>query len=241
MTDTQALENALRAINDARNIALVPSQKAGADSFSAAVGMYFALEEFQKEVHFVFPHDIPQPATDLIEDYKIITDVREKELLVSIDYTKTKAGHAHYLADDGELHIKLGPIHDNFSAEDHIKTRLVGYEFDAIVVLGAQSLEDLGETFEHLSDVFETAHTINVDNSKENSGHGKTNLISHESPSLSKQALDLVTKWELPLGERAARAFLTGMTYKNGENDPKLTIEEVLNLPLLRLENPQNS
>lgn len=228
------MDEVLKTITDSKTVALVPSKIAGVDSFAAAVGLYYALLDAGKDVYFVYPGVVPIAGAGLIEDDRIISNVKERELLISIDYTGTNAAAAHYSTEGDVLQIKIGPVSKDFPASEKVSAKLVGFDFDAIVVLGAQSFEDLGGTFDQLRESFQDAKVINIDNTKRNSNYGDLNLIDSEQTSLSQLIFNAIAKWQFPLGEKAAKALLTGMTYRNAS----ITTS---NLPVVRLENPQKS
>lgn len=216
--DKTKLDKALNLIKDSKSIALVPSKVAGADSFSAAVGMYFMLLEQGKDVFFVYPGKIPEEADGLIEKDRIISNTSERELLITIDYANTPAAAAHYSTEDDVLQIKLGPVSKDFSMLDHVSAQLVGYDFDTIVVFGAQEIQELGATFENLRESFSRAKVINFDNTQKNGEFGDIDLIDPLSSSLSHQVLKCGAAWNIVPSEKAAKALLVGMTYRNGNS-----------------------
>ncbi|MBI2414320.1 hypothetical protein HYV31_00540 [candidate division WWE3 bacterium] len=211
-------EMALELIKESKTIALVPSKIAGTDSFGAAVGLYFTLLDMQKDVYFVYPGKVPDDAKGLIEKDRIVANVDERELLVTIDYAETPAASAHYATEGEALTIKLGPVAKDFSVMDRVKIELVGFEFDLIVVFGAQEIEDLGGTFTHLRESFSHARVINIDNTERNGGYGDVNLIDPTAISLSQQVFKYTSEWQMAPSEKSAKAFLTGMTYRTLNN-----------------------
>ncbi len=216
--DKTKLDKALNLIKDSKSIALVPSKVAGADSFSAAVGLYFMLLEQEKDVYFVYPGKIPEEAKGLIDEDRIISNTSERELLVTINYGETGAANAHYSTEGDVLQIKLGPIDKGFSMLDNVSAQVVGYDFDTIVVFGAQDIKELGSTFENLRDSFSRSKVINFDNTEKHGDYGDVNLIDPLAMSLSHQVLKCGTAWNFVPGEKAAKALLVGMTYRNGNS-----------------------
>lgn len=213
--DQSVLDEAKNLISDAQNIAIVPSRIAGIDSFGAAVGLYFVLSEQGKDVYFVYPDDVPEEAQGLIESDRIVKNIKDRELLVTIDYSGTTAAAAHYSTEGEKLEVKLGPVPKDFSKTDRVKTELVGFDFDVIIVLGAQELNDLGSTFKSLRESFSDAKVINVDNTERNKNYGRLNLIDLEATSLSQLVFKMASAWGFIPSEKASLALLRGMTYRS--------------------------
>ncbi len=213
MEDTN-IKTAFKLIEECKTIALVPSKIAGIDSFASAVGLYFALLEIGKDVYFVYPGKVPEEVQDLIEKDRIISNIDERELLISVDYSGTPAASAHYVTEEETLHIKLSPVPEGFEKDARVKVELVGFDFDSIIVFGAQELEDLGGTFNHLRESFSNARLINIDNTERNALFGDINLIDPMASSLSQQVFKYTSAWNLVPTEKSAKAFLTGMTYR---------------------------
>ena len=209
----EKVEKGQNLISEAKTVALVPSKIAGTDSFAAAVGLYYMLTESGKDVYFVYPGKIPDEATNLISKDRIVSNVSERELMVTIDYAGTPAASAHYATEGDKLIIKVGPVSKEFPKDEKIKSELVGFDFDVIIVLGAQELADLGGTFSNLRESFNGAKVINIDNTERNAEYGDVNLIDVTAGSLSQQVFKLASALNLVPGEKTANALLTGMTY----------------------------
>jgi len=207
--------NAKNLINDAKTIAIVPSKIAGADSFTAAAGLYYMLLDQDKDVYFVHQGPVPKPAQGLIDDDRISASVGQRELLVAIDYSETNAGQAHYVTENDVLQIRIGPVAKDFDFDERIKASLTGFDFDLIVVIGAQVTSDLGSTYTQLKNEFEEAKVINIDNTKRNKNFGDLNIVDDEAVTLSSLLFSRAALWGLVPNEKSARALLTGMTYRN--------------------------
>ncbi|MBT6401067.1 hypothetical protein HN803_06330 [candidate division WWE3 bacterium] len=201
-------------INDAKTVAIVPSKIAGADSFTAAAGLYYMLLEQEKDVYFVHQGPVPKAAEGLIDDDRVSSSVGQRELLVTIDYSDTDAGQAHYLTENDVLQIRIGPVAKDFDL-DKVNATLTGFDFDLIVVIGAQVTADLGSTYTKLKSEFEEAKVINIDNTKRNKNFGDLNIVDDEAVTLSSLLFSRAAQWGLVPNEKSARALLTGMTYRN--------------------------
>ena len=213
MTDKKE-NRALNLIESAKTIAIVPSKVAGADSFSAAAGLYYMFMEKDKDVYFVYQGKIPDEAKNLIEKDRISSNVAQREVVVRVDYAGTSAGQAHYSTEGENLEIRLGPVPKDFDL-DRVKATLTGFDFDLIIVVGAQEVADLGSTYTKLKEEFSEAKVINLDNTKRNKKFGDVNVVDPSANNLSVLIFSQAAEWGLVPTEKAAQALLTGMTYRN--------------------------
>lgn len=207
-------ESAINLIENAKTIAIVPSKVAGADSYTAAAGLYYMLLENGKDVNFIYQGVAPEKAKNVIEQDRVSSNVGQREVVISIDYSDTPAAQAHYATKDGVLEIKLGPIPKNFDL-DRVRTKLSGFDFDLIIVIGAQEVADLGNTYTMLKDKFSKAKVINIDNTNRNEEFGDVNIVDINASTLSSLVFSKAAEWNLVPNEKASMALLTGMTYRN--------------------------
>jgi nanoRNase/pAp phosphatase (c-di-AMP/oligoRNAs hydrolase) len=205
----------LNLISTAKTVAIVPSKVAGADSFSAAVGLYYMLLEKEKDVYFIYQGKVPEETKNLVDKDRISSNVAQREVIITVDYSGTSAGQAHYSTEGDVLEIRLGPVPKDFDI-DRIRTKLTGFDFDLIIVLGAQEVGDLGSTYTKLKEEFAEAKVINIDNTKRNKRFGDVNVVDATASTLSVLVFTKAAEWGLIPTEKAAQALLTGMTYRSG-------------------------
>ena len=208
-------DNALNLIQEAKSVAIIPSKVAGADSFCAAAGLYFMLLEKNKDVYFIYPGKVPEVAENILDKTRIVSDIGQRELIIKVDYSNTPAAQAHYATDNDTLEIRLGPVSKEFELS-RVKAQLTGVDFDLIIVIGAQEVTDLGSVYEKMKEDFSQVKVLNIDNTRHNQNFGTENVIDVNAYTLSTLIFSKASEWDLVPGEKAAKALLTGMTYRNG-------------------------
>lgn len=198
-------------------MAIIPSKVAGADSFCAAAGLYFMLLEKNKDVYFIYQGKLPEIAEkeNILDKTRIVSDIGQRELIISVDYSNTPAAQAHYATNDDILEIRLGPVAKEFEL-NRVKAQLTGVDFDLIIVVGAQELTDLGSVYEKMKEDFSQVKVLNIDNTRHNQNFGNINEIDVNALTLSTLIFSKAAEWGLVPGEKSAKALLTGMTYRNG-------------------------
>jgi nanoRNase/pAp phosphatase (c-di-AMP/oligoRNAs hydrolase) len=205
-------------IENARTIAVVPSKVAGADAFSAGVGLYYMLAATGKDASLVYTGKVPEVAEHLIKKEEISSNIFTRELLVSIDYSNTPAAKVHYSTENDVLTLKLSPVPKDFD-KGRVKSYIKGMEFDVIITIGVQDLTDLGQTYRELEEEFRSAKIVNVDNTDRNRKFGIVNIIDTTASNLSMVLYRKASEWGLTPDDSSAKALLTGMTYREVKVD----------------------
>jgi len=201
-------------LGNSHKIAIIPSKVSGADAFCAGVGLYYMLKEKEgKNISFVYQGKIPDECRDIIKKEEVTYNIFQRELVVSIDYSETPAASAHYSTENDVLYIKVSPVSRNFN-RSKVKTELSGFDFDTIITLGVQELDDLGQTYKELSDEFSRAKIINIDNTVKNTNFGAINLVDPTADDLSLLVFSKALAWGLTPNSKAAKALLTGITFR---------------------------
>lgn len=201
-------------INEAKNIAIMPSKVAGVDAFAAAVGFYFMLKDENKNVSIIYQGAVPEEFSG-IKDVEISSNARQRELLISVDYSGTEAAKVNYSTDSDILHFSISPIDRNFDMA-RVKTQIKGFDFDLFITIGAQVLDDFGKTYSDLEGEISRADILNIDNTDRNQRYGNINVIDSYSNSLSVLVLNKSIEWGFKVSTRSAEALLKGIAYRKG-------------------------
>jgi len=206
-------KNVVGIVNSSNKIAVIPSKTAGLDAFAAGVGLYKMLKKMEKNVSFVYTGSIPKGCEDLLPNEEISSDIFERELMVSINYSNTPAAKVHYSTENDVLYLKVKPIDKEFNL-NRVKSQIRGFDFDLVFTVGAQEMRDFGQTYRELKEEFDSAKIINVDNTDKNARFGFINAVDPYASSLSLLMLRKSVEWKLNLGADAAKSFLLGISNK---------------------------
>lgn len=210
-------KNILEIFQNANRIGILPNKLDAEDSFSAGTGMYYLLTEkfHNKDILLVYPGKIPEKCENLMEKDKILTNVSERDLMVSIDYSDTPAAKVQYSTDKGVLYLKVSPINADFDKK-RVKTEITGsVNFDVLITIGAQMMEDFGQTFKEMETEFYSAKIVNIDNTDRNLRYGNYNYVDPSQDTLSLMVLNLAGVWGIKVTKKAGKALLTGITYRD--------------------------
>ena len=205
-------EDVAQLIADSKNIGIIPSFNTGFDAFCAAVSLYHMLKDAGKNASFIYPQPLADSVKDLITQENVISNLLQRDLVVTVDYNGTGADKVKYNTENSVLTFRIGPIASDFNTDERVKAKIASYDFDLCFVVGADYLEDLGDTYTNLKTEIHASKIVNVDNSKKNSRFGIINIIDPEAESLSLIIFQKATEWKLTPGKNAAKAMLKGMT-----------------------------
>lgn len=201
----------LSIVGQAKNIGIMASKVAGLDAYAAGVGLYYALKESDKKVSFIYPGKIPDGGEGLINEDIILKEVKDRTLVISIDYGDIEGTKVHYSTNEGVLDLKIKPVPDNFSKDNNIKTKVTGLSLDLVFIIGAQNLNDLGSSYRNLDLVSKISKIVNIDNNKSNERYGFINVVDTDAGSLSELVLNRIAKWDYNIGHKSAEALLKGV------------------------------
>jgi len=201
-------------VEESKNIAIIPSKLAGLDAFCAGAALYHMLKSLDKNVSFLYSGKHPEKSHNIISSDDVTSDVGKRSLMVSIDYSGTEASKVRYSTEDDILYLGISPISPDFNKEAKIKSRISGFDFDVIFVIGAQNVYDLGKMFDNLDTVSKVSKIINIDNTERNERFGFVNVIDNSVNSTSHLIMKKVDDWDLLISEKAAKALLRGIISK---------------------------
>ena len=210
--DITRSEDVSHLIEESKNIGVLACREAGLDAFCAAVALFNMLKSKGKTVSFIFPGELPESVKDLITADNVVSDLKSRNLIVSVDYSGTKADKVKYNTENSILTFRLGPITGDFDVMSRVSAKVASFDFDLTFVIGAPTLEDLGETYQTISNELHASKIINIDNSKRNNRFGIVNIIDLEIDSISLLIFQKAVDWRLHPNKDAAKALLKGMS-----------------------------
>lgn len=210
--DINTSADVAQLIQQAKSIAVIPSKIAGLDAYAAGAGLTHMLKEQGKVVHFIYPGELPEGSENLISSPEIVNTLQERDLVVSVNYQGTQVESVKYNTEDNILTFRLGPIPVDFDVASKVEAKVSTYEFDLCFVIGAQNLDNLGNTYQTLNEEIHASKIVNIDITKNNVRFGVVNIIEPEVDGLSYLIFQKATMWDLPMTKSAAHALLKGIS-----------------------------
>jgi len=202
-------------LSKAKKILIALPPKSNVDICGTAVALTLFLNKQDKKVEIVSEDDFGA----LYPFLPKVGSVRKsftsaQSLAVVVDTSSRPLEELSYHQEQGKVKIFLKSKEGVFSPEE-IKFEVERAPFDLAIILGAQSLEDLGGIFEANADVFYDTVKVNIDNHPGNTHFGAINLVDINSSSLAELATSLLQEFETDLfDEDIATCLLSGIIAK---------------------------
>jgi len=167
------------------------------DSLASALALFLLLEKMKKNAivaadNFILPPGYKfLPAHDKIKN-KLATP---RQMIISLDASKTNVEEFHYDVVDDQLKIYISPRGGFFGPQD-VKASVSEWRYDLILIVDTPDLESLGTIYTHNRELFYERPIINIDCSPANENFGQINLIDLTSSSTAGVLYNLIKAWD---------------------------------------------
>ncbi len=217
------LNQAKNLIEKSHTILILPSRELEGDVLASSLALFSTLKKIGKNVN-VLIDEIP-------EKFKFLeTNQPESssDFIISVNASDKEISKMRYERNNNDLKIYLTLNKGELKAKD-ISFPLSNQKPDLLVTIGVDSLGNLGDFFEHNSQLFSQAPILNIDNHLSNEVFGEVNLVDITS-CLAEILTNLIRLMESEdeafLDENIATYLLTGIicasqNFRNPKTRPK--------------------
>lgn len=219
------LNQAKNLIWKSQNVLILPSPGEQGDNLASALALFSTLKKLGKNAN-VSMEKIPDKFKFLASQWQ---SEASKDFVISIDASDKDVSKMKYEKDGNILKIYLSLEKGELNQSD-LSFSPSREKPDLVVVIGARSLEDLGDIFEKNSGILSEAPILNIDNHPLNEGFGTVNLV--DEMSCSAEILTNLIKFmesedEAFLDENIATHLLTGIicasqNFRNPRTRPQM-------------------
>lgn len=134
-----------------------------------------------------------------------------KGFVINVSTKRAALSELSYKKENDKLAIHLKAKSGEFHPED-VTFDTSKFPYDAVVVLGTASLEDLGTFYGQHAELFYETPVINIDFKGSNHSYGQFNLIALNASSVSEIVYDLINEIEKDLVDSdTATSLLAGI------------------------------
>lgn len=200
------------ALSAAQDIFVVFPQKLSLDKIAAGLSLSLSLAKIGKKTNCFCSWPMTVEYSSLVGVDKIARELGGKNLTVSFDYIEDSIEKVSYNIENNRFNLVIQPKegHPPLSSEKVVYS-YSGNQADLIFVIGALSLEELGDMYEKNRDLFDKGNTINIDINTDSSKYAKVNLVDGEAASYSELIANLINRLKLPANEDIAGNLLKGI------------------------------
>jgi len=205
-----------KLLDNSNNILLVTPPSPNHDLITSTIALYSLLQNQNKEVTLLnnsFTTNnsslsfLPQPAKkDFIDG---LDGTRDFLLIFNTKYNKI----INITTDkkEDETIIRLTPEKGTIDPRD-FSLAPADFKYDLVIILGAPTLETLGEIYQKNTDLFFEIPKININNDSENDDYGQINLVDLTAASVTEIIGELLfTQYPDTINEEMAQVLLTGI------------------------------
>ncbi len=187
------IQQASSVINKASSLLVIVPEKPSSDAFASMVALYVSLlENYEGDIDAVSPSHVPRhlqflPGSSQVAmqpkiEPQVVLDIAGPSKIVNIRQEQLTGGVRLHVAFEKSTEI----------LKENIETHVRALPYDAIIVLGATDLEELGDVFTDNADFFYNTPIINIDHKASNEHFGTINLVDITSSSVAEITHELI-------------------------------------------------
>lgn len=200
-------------LNSSSSVLIILPPVSTPDAVAAGLALGNYLKRLDKDAVVLSADGKANNRVDFLPGYTEIA--RElnlsKGFVINVSTKRAEIGELSYKKEGDKLAIHLKAKAGEFLPED-VTFDSSKFPYDAVVVLGAPSLEDLGTFYGQNADLFFETPVINIDFKGANQGYGQFNLIELNTSSISEIIYDLINDIERDLVDHnIATSLLAGI------------------------------
>lgn len=196
------------------------------ETIAASLGLYLTLKESGKKVTIVSPAQVTVNLANLVGINQVKQEIGGQDLLISFDYIQDSIEKVSYNIEEGKFNLvvqtKPGfvPLDPKSVSFSH-----TGAQGEVVFVLGAKSLNDLGEIYQENQKLFDESWLVTIDNQANNNQFGKVNFVD-ENALVTEIVIKLMQVLKLPVNTDIANNLFLGLKRGTGNfTKPKVTAE----------------
>ncbi len=205
-----------KLLENSNNILLVTPPAPNHDLITGSIVFYNFLKNQKKEVT-ILNNSFQNNNTSL----SFLSQPKEEDFISDLDGTRdfllifnTKYNKIINITTDkteDETTIRLTPEKGTIDPRD-FSLAPADFKYDLVIVIGAPTLETLGEIYQKNTDFFFEVPKININNDSENDDYGQVNLVDLTAASVTEIISELFfDQYPKEVTKENAQALLTGI------------------------------
>ncbi|MCX6724689.1 MAG: hypothetical protein NTV20_01145 [Candidatus Shapirobacteria bacterium] len=200
------------SLSTAHNLMIVLPMSLNQDKVASALALYLSLRKTNRQVNIVCSRPMIVEYSSLVGVDKIKNKLGGRNLVVSFDYLEESIEKVSYNIENNKFNLVVQPKegYPPLSTEK-IQYSYFGEQADMIFIIGASSLEDLGEIYSDHKTFFQEGNTVNVNISQASKPFAKINLINSQMASFGEFITFFLSTLKMPVDEDIASNLLLGI------------------------------
>lgn len=218
---------AIAAIDQAKNILVLPSSPPDGDSIGSALALYLALQKKGKKVTVVAADPVPDAYKFLPDSQTVESDYNfGHDFIVTLDVANTGFKDLQYEVKDHKVNIIITPEHGQIEP-GNLMINQDASKFDLIITVDTAEVKQLGKVYEANQDLFEKLTVINIDHHPSNTKFGNLNLVSPDKAATTLMLTEMFQAYDSSvIDSDVATLLLAGLitdtgSFQNSNTSPE--------------------
>lgn len=202
-------------LDSSREVLIALSRNSSFDGLASGLSLYLALTANGKRVNIVSTSPMLVEFNQLVGVDKVGSNLSNggRNLIVSFPYQEGSIEKVSYNIENDTFNLVIEPREGYpLVTPDKLSYSFGGGSYDLVIVVDADSLNDLGEIYSQNQNLFSQKQVINIDNSPSNQRYGKINLIDPNLATISEMVTNFLSAWGLRMDPDIATNLLAGIT-----------------------------
>jgi nanoRNase/pAp phosphatase (c-di-AMP/oligoRNAs hydrolase) len=199
-------------IEAAENILILAAEKPSLDTIAASWALSHLLKSLGKNPVVLQREGDADSFSFLSPPEETETEIKgARDFVLSFDTARNRIMDFRTENKVGAFEIYITPEHGAIDPRD-FSFIPAKFKYDLVIVLGCQSLENLGSTSEKNSDLFFEVPIANIDNASTNENFGQINLVDITASSVSETIAEIFKNiWGKQADKDIAQCLLAGL------------------------------
>jgi nanoRNase/pAp phosphatase (c-di-AMP/oligoRNAs hydrolase) len=231
MFEPNQISSLKSTLDQAKSIVIALPPDPDIDLISAGLSLYYSLST-NKTVKIGCSSPIKVATARLFGLDQIQTSIGNQNLVISFDYAEEKLDKIDYeKTEEGKVRLLIKPRPgENAPDSKSIQFSYAGANADLIIVLGVQTLEELGKLYSDEKTFFDQANILSINLSNQPNSHAKYSLHTASASCLSEIAAFIIKNTGLSLTPDPASNLLIAISDATGNYTSLKTTAETFDL-----------
>ncbi|OGV91341.1 hypothetical protein A2783_05195 [Microgenomates group bacterium RIFCSPHIGHO2_01_FULL_45_11] len=208
--DFSQLKEALAKAND---IYMLIAENPNPDTVAGALALYLSLKEVGKNVLVGCQSPMRVEFSRLVGVDKVTTKIGSRNLVISFDYYQDSIDKVSYHVEGKMFNLMVQPKTGAKPLNPaNVKYSYSGAAADMVFIVGATTLDNLGDLYRLERKLFDEAYTVGVSRFQV-AAYAQTMVTDPQASSVSEVVFQLVKALELSVSGDSASNLLFGIEY----------------------------
>ena len=195
---------------------IIPTENLDPDVLASAFSIARAITSKGKsKAEILFEKDkIPPHLLKIFntKDIRFTSELEPHGFVVRLKSIDAKVKDVKWEEKDGEINLYISA--DNGKLDRKAIVKSGGTNYEKIITIGIQKLDELGEIYIEHKELFNSLEVVNIDIASNNSHFGKTEFVKPDASSLSEVAFEFLESEGISIGAVEATNLLAGIFWK---------------------------